>query len=119
MLRQTTKKDVRYLFRACAMKIKSLNPATKMNELENGHIQKRRVRCGKPNCKCARGDFHTAFYHVWHKGGRRFQRYVRRSQVKNMRNACELNRNLQSKLRFGRAEYKQMIARIRELLKTF
>ncbi len=119
MLRQTTKKDVRYLFRACAMKIKSLNPATKMNELENGHIQKRRVRCGKPNCKCARGDFHTAFYHVWHEGGRRFQQYARRSQVDKIRVACDSNRALQANLRFGRAEYKQMIARMRELLRIF
>jgi len=86
-----------------------------MNDLLNGHIQKRRVRCGKFNCKCAKGELHTAFYHVWHEGGRRFQRYVRRSQVENIRNACNLHRELQTKLRAGRAEYKQILFRAREL----
>ena len=98
-------------------KTKNANPATKMSDLLNGHIQKRRVRCGKQNCKCAKGEFHTAYYHIWHKGRQRFQRYVKQSQVENVRNACKLNRKLQAKLRFGRAEYKQMIDRIRELLR--
>ncbi len=90
-----------------------------MNDLLNGHIQKRRVKCGKPNCKCARGESHTAFYHVWHIDGRRCQRYVRRSQVENLRNKCRQYKELQTKLRAGRAEYKQMIARARELFRSF
>ena len=97
------------------MKTKTVNPATKMNDLLNGHIQKRRVRCGKPNCKCAGGELHIAFYHVWHDSGQRFQRYVRRSQVENLRHKCEQNRRLQTKLRAGRAEFKQLLARAREL----
>ncbi len=86
-----------------------------MNDLLNGHIQKRHVRCGKPNCKCAKGEPHTAYYHVWHEDGRRFQRYVRRVQVENVRNACDLHRELQTKLRAGRAEHKQILFRAREL----
>ncbi len=88
-----------------------------MNDLLNGHIQKRRVRCGKPNCKCARGEPHTAFYHVWHDGGRRFQKYVRRSQVETLRHQCEQHRRLQIKLRAGRIEYKQILVRARELMR--
>jgi TRAP-type mannitol/chloroaromatic compound transport system substrate-binding protein len=88
-----------------------------MNDLLNGHIQKRRVRCGKSNCKCARGFSHTTYYHVWHEGGRRFQRYVRLSEVDNLRHKCEQNRKLQTKLRAGRAEYKQLLARARELFR--
>ncbi|MDQ3747412.1 MAG: hypothetical protein M3367_00125 [Acidobacteriota bacterium] len=86
-----------------------------MNDLLNGHIQKRRVRCGKSNCKCANGEPHTAYYHVWHADGRRYQKYVKRSQVETIRHKCEQHRQLQIKLRAGRAEYKQLLAHAREL----
>jgi len=88
-----------------------------MSDLLNGHLQKRRVRCGKTNCKCAKGEPHTAFYHVWHTDGRRYQKYVRRSQVDEVRRACQAYRELQIKLRFGRVEHKQILARARELLR--
>ncbi len=89
-----------------------------MSELLNGHLQKRRVRCGKQNCKCAKGEPHTAFYHVWHCNGRRYQKYVRRSQVDNVRRACQTYRELQIKLRFGRIEHKQLLARARALIRA-
>jgi hypothetical protein len=98
---------------------KNVNPATKMNDLLNGHIQKRRVKCGKPNCKCAKGEPHTAYYRVWHTDGKRYQRFVRQSEVENVRRACESHRQLQIKLRQGRAEHKKLLVRIRELLKEF
>lgn len=87
-----------------------------MSNLLNGHIQKRLVRCGKSNCKCADGERHTAFYHVWHYNGIRYQKYVRRSQVQDVRKACLNYRQLQIYLRAGRAEYKRMFAQMRELL---
>jgi len=88
-----------------------------MSDLLNGHIQRRRVRCGKQNCKCAKGEPHTAFYHVWHCDGRRYQKYVRRREVEKVRQACRAYRELQIKLRFGRAEHKQILARARELFR--
>jgi allophanate hydrolase subunit 1 len=89
-----------------------------MSDLLNGHIQKRRVRCGKANCKCTKGEMHTAFYHVWHTDGRRYQKYIRRSQVEQIRAACLNYRNLQIQIRAGRAEYKQLFARARALIRA-
>jgi hypothetical protein len=100
------------------LKTKSVNPATKMSDLLNGHIQKRRVKCGKPNCKCANGEPHTAFYHVWHCDGVRYQKYIRHTEVERVRQACRTYRELQIKLRVGRSEYKQMIALARELFRS-
>ena len=100
------------------MKTKSVNPATKMSDLLNGHLQKRRVRCGKQNCKCASGELHTAYYHVWHCDGVRYQKYIRRSEVEKVRQACQEHRELQTRLRFGRAEHKQLLARARELFRS-
>jgi hypothetical protein len=90
-----------------------------MNDLLNGHIQKRRVKCGKQNCKCAKGELHTAYYHIWHADGRRYQKYVRRSKVEAIRQQCEQNRKLQIKLRAGRFEYKQILVRARKLMRVF
>ena len=98
---------------------KNANPATKiMSQLLNGFVQKRRVRCGKSNCKCARGALHTAFYRVWYDEGRRFQQYVRGSELEAVRAACDSHRELQKQLRKGRGEYKQLIARACQLLKV-
>lgn len=95
------------------MKTKSANPATK---ILSGFVERRRVRCGKSNCKCANGEHHTAFYHVWHTGGHRFRRYIRRSDVRTVKDACKAHRQLQARLRAGRIEYKQLMARVRILL---
>ena len=101
--------------------IKNVNPATKTDTTSSrimcGHIQERRVRCGKPNCKCANGEPHRAYYHVWYSDGIRYQKYVRRSQVEQVRRACQTYRELQIKLRFGRVEHKQLLARARELFR--
>lgn len=114
------KKDVRVNQRRVrSLKTKSANPATKMSDLMCGHIQKRRVKCGKPNCKCAKGFPHTAFYHVWDADGRRYQKYVRKSEVETIRYKCEQYRQLQIKLRAGRREHKQMLARAREVSRIF
>jgi hypothetical protein len=99
------------------MKTKRSNPATKISDLQPGHVQQRRVRCGKANCKCRRGELHSAYYHVWHADGRRFQCYVRRSEIDTLRAACQAHRELQTQLRAGRAEYKRTLTQLRALLR--
>ncbi len=99
------------------MKTKKSNPVTKMTDLQPGHIQKRRVRCGKPNCKCARGEMHTAYYQAWDTDGVRYRKYVRSADVEQVTAACAAHRELQIRLRQGRAEYKQTLARARELFR--
>ena len=102
------------------MKTKSVKTTTKiMSDLLNGHIEKRAVRCGKSNCKCAKGFPHTAFYHVWYADGQRFRKYVRKSQIETLRRKCEQYRQLQIKIRAGRRQHKQMIANVKEFLRTF
>ncbi|HRH43842.1 MAG TPA: hypothetical protein PKY82_19580 [Pyrinomonadaceae bacterium] len=65
-----------------------------MNEIIYGHIQVRRVRCGKANCKCAKGEKHQSFYHVWYSNGKRYQKYIRQSKVENIQNACITQRKV-------------------------
>ena len=99
-----------------------VRPATKKSkratkiEPHAGHVQQRRVRCGKPNCRCARGHYHVAYYHIVKSDGVRYQRYIRRADVRAMRQACAEYRALQAELRAGREDYRDMLRRLRSAL---
>jgi hypothetical protein len=53
-----------------------------------GAVCQQRVRCGKPNCRCSRGELHVAFYRFWREGGRLRKAYVRRIDLETTRAAC-------------------------------
>jgi hypothetical protein len=52
------------------------------------HIQN--VRCGKVNCKCAKGELHKAFYRFWSHRGKVKKAYVRKADVERVRAGCKL-----------------------------
>jgi hypothetical protein len=55
-----------------------------------GTVCAQMVRCGKQNCKCARGELHGPyFYHFVRVGGVLVKRYVKAKDVAAMRAACE------------------------------
>ena len=95
-------------------KNKSQKPAIKILP---GHVATVRIRCGKPSCRCARGDRHIAHYHVTYHRGLRFRKYVRRDQLAEVRAACAGHRELQTQLRAGRARFKELLAQTRKLVK--
>jgi hypothetical protein len=95
-------------------KIKNENSTIKMLP---GHVATVRIRCGKSNCRCTRGDRHVAHYHVTYYSGVRSRKYVRRDQLPEVLAACEAHRQLQAQLRTGRAEYKELLAQTRNLAK--
>ena len=50
-------------------------------------------RCGKPSCRCARGELHGPYYyHFVRRGGVLVKRYVRAADVERSRAACEQRR---------------------------
>ena len=52
----------------------------------SGSLQAQRVRCGKANCRCARGELHDGYYYFFSRiGGRQFKVYVRRADVPAVR----------------------------------
>ena len=47
-----------------------------------GSLQVEWRRCGKPRCRCARGDLHGPYwYRYWYEGRRRRKAYVPRGRV--------------------------------------
>lgn len=84
----------------------------------DGYVRAERVKCGKANCKCLRGELHGVYFYryTWDEGRRR-KSYVKRSEVEQVRAACAEYRKLQRQLRIGRAEYKRTIAQARALFR--
>lgn len=115
------KKDVKTKRRTNLSTQKNSKSATKTgaesSRLMCGFIEERRVRCGKKNCKCARGEKHISFYHVWYADGQRVRRYIRRADVEEMRAACLNYRLLQQQIRANRIYHKQLFARARALFR--
>jgi Family of unknown function (DUF6788) len=88
-------------------------------EMLSGHVERRMVRCGKPNCKCSRGELHGPyFYHVTTYSTHRHRAYIRRARVAEVIQACAAHRELQAGIRAGRAEYKRVLSRARELFRS-
>ena len=50
--------------------------------------------CGKPNCKCARGDKHMVYQLSWTENGRRRSTHIRRDELVRIQAAVERYRKL-------------------------
>jgi hypothetical protein len=68
-----------------------------------GTLEVRYVKCGRPNCKCAKGEMHGPYTYVrTYRGGKRRRVYVKSNNV--------------SKLKETRSEHKESRASSRDLL---
>lgn len=73
--------------RGVIVRTKQPNPLPKTAP---GTVCAQMVRCGKQNCKCARGELHGPyFYHFVRVDGVLVKRYVKAKDVAAMRAACE------------------------------
>jgi hypothetical protein len=54
------------------------------------HVQYR--TCGRPTCRCRRGQRHPAHYLFWRQDGKLKKRYLRADEVETVRAACERRR---------------------------
>lgn len=50
--------------------------------------------CGKPNCKCARGDKHVVYQLSWTENGRRRSTHIRPDELARVRTAVERYKHL-------------------------
>lgn len=68
--------------------IKMLPKTTR--EILNGGLYRQAVRCGKSNCKCSRGETHTAYYFFTRRGGKLIKSYVRKAEVEEFSRLVDL-----------------------------
>jgi hypothetical protein len=76
-------------------------------ELLNGSIHMEWKRCGKPNCRCARGLLHGPFYYRrWRESGRLRKGYLSRDALVSAILAVALRRQRQDEIRSIRSSMK-------------
>jgi hypothetical protein len=82
-----------------------------------GTVHAQYVRCGKSNCKCADGELHGAyFYHFVRIGGQLKKRYIKASEVEQVKAAC-LKWQREQKKRIAASKINwQLLREIREQL---
>jgi hypothetical protein len=59
-------------------------------EMLPGAVHLQNVRCGKPNCRCATGKPHEAYYRFWRSRGKLRKAYVRKADLERVRAGCAL-----------------------------
>ena len=88
--------------------IKSQEMGTKIEAIR-GDVNARFVRCGKANCKCAKGDLHGPYYvYRVRTYGKRHSKYIRKRDVLGVKLAVEQ----------GRAERKRQRRELQEAIKA-
>ncbi len=92
-------------------KTRKLLPKT-TDEIANGGLYLQRVRCGKQNCKCSRGEMHPAYYFFTRRNGKLLKTYVRKAEI----NAFAL---ITKQAAFERRRQRQAVKSSLDLLRTF
>jgi hypothetical protein len=93
-------------------------PKTPHAGVLDGAVCAQYKRCGKPNCRCARGQPHGPyFYRFRWRGGRVTKVYVPLAEVEAVRAACALHRERRAEARANDAHLRWLLATIKAKLK--
>ena len=91
-------------------KIEKMLPKTAV-EIINGGVYEQSVRCGKSNCRCARGELHQGFYYYFTRvNGRLRKAYIPKKFVEELT-------TLVAAARATRTNDRSILARNREALR--
>jgi len=80
--------------------------------VHSGSLQRQRVRCGKANCKCARGELHEAHYLFLWMRTRVVKFYVRRADVQTVAAVINARRKRQAAFRSEMNEARAFLRRM-------
>ena len=70
------------------------NCPTTLPKMLPGAVCEQWVRCGRANCRCARGEKHGPyFFRFWREDGRLRKQYIKRPDVDRVRAECEERRS--------------------------
>jgi hypothetical protein len=74
-------------------------------------------KCGKPSCRCARGELHGPYYYrYWREAGRLRKVYVARRDVVEVMRCCEARKLQRLAIAHGWADFRELQQAIREAL---
>lgn len=88
-------------------------------EIQNGGLYLQRVRCGKSNCKCGRGETHAAYYFFTRRGGKLIKTYVRKSEVETFAEIINRANAERAQRRESSHSSRQLLKRLRESIREY
>jgi hypothetical protein len=95
------------------------NPEKTLPKMLAGSVCAQWVRCGRPNCHCARGRLHGPYhYRFFRHRGRLRKRYVKPADIGDVRAGCEARREARRRDRRELAVALREFRRIQDLLRV-
>jgi hypothetical protein len=74
------------------------------------------VGCGKPTCRCARGELHGPyFYCFWRERGKLKKAYIRKADVDRARNLCQARRRTRRMLNNDFDLWRSLLLKLKEV----
>ncbi len=98
--------------------IKQVLPKT-ASEITNGGVYRQHIRCGKKNCKCARGETHLAYYFFTRRCGKLTKIYIRKSDVKAFTKIANQAASGRAQKRLSVKESNKLFRRLRESVREY
>src|SRR5688500_34237 len=86
--------------------------------LLSGAVCAQYKRCGKANCRCARGQLHGPYYYrfKWHSG-RVIKKYIPLAQVEEVFAACARHRAVQADRRASNERFTSLLIQLQTKIK--
>ena len=80
-----------------------------------GTVHAQWFRCGKPACRCARGELHGPYYfRFWRESGKLRKVYVRPAELDEIRARCQARRQARAAVAAGWAQWRALAGQVRE-----
>lgn len=76
-----------------------------------GHLYELKRKCGKPRCRCLKGELHQTMVLSWSEGGRHHLRTIKESELERIEKFTSNYR----RFRQGRASVRRMVNQILNL----
>ena len=89
-----------------------------LGQILRGTVHKQFKKCGKPNCKCARGELHSTYYYFVRMDGKLKAQYLKASEVEKVQQACMLRRSLKKEQRIASNKAWQQLRENRQSLQS-
>ena len=84
-----------------------------------GAVCRQWKKCGKPGCKCARGELHGPYYYRFYWcGGRMVKYYVRKADLAQTLKDCAGWHTLQAQIRENRISHRETFRQMRAYLRA-
>jgi hypothetical protein len=77
------------------------------------------VRCGRPGCRCARGNLHGPYpYRFFREGSKLCKAYIPKALVPQVTEACEARREFRREIKASLQEWRELTEQIRKAEST-